>query len=417
MSRLGQKIVGLVVIILLVAGSFTLGAYYGLGRRPAISTVDQLANKDSNQPEKVDFSIFWQTWKLLDEKYVNGNGTTTDSYVSNQQKVWGAVSGLVSSLGDPYTVFLPPEEKKFFVEDIRGNFGGVGMELGMKEGFVVVLSPLPNTPASRAGIRAGDKILKVDDKAAEGLAVDQVVRLIRGEVGQPVKLLFSRIGVDQPFELTLIRSTINIPVIKTERLTGERREVFVIHLYNFSEPSANDFRLALREFAESDTDKLIIDLRGNPGGYLEAAVDMASWFLPEGKVVVKEYHGGKTKDVVHRSRGYDVFNENLKMAILIDGGSASAAEILAGALSEYGKGVLIGEKTFGKGSVQELVDVADGASLKVTIAKWLTPKGKSISGNGLEPQIKVPFTEVDRKAGHDPQLERAIKALYEGYSS
>jgi carboxyl-terminal processing protease len=240
------------------------------------------------------------------------------------------------------------------------------------------------------------------------LAVDQAVTLIRGEAGTAVTILVGRAN-KTPFEVKLTRAIINVPSIKTEFLKSDG--VFVIHLFNFAEPSANAFRAALREFVDSKTDKLVLDLRGNPGGYLEAAVYMASWFLPEGRVVVKEYHGGKAEDKIHRSLGFNIFNQQLKMAILIDGGSASAAEILAGALSEYGIGVLVGDKTFGKGSVQELLDVDGESSLKVTIAKWLTPNGRSISGNGLEPQIKIKISDEDRAADRDPQLVKALEVV------
>lgn len=387
---------GLLLVVVALGGAFWAGTYYA--KHNTVSAV---------QPADIDFTVFWKTWNLLNQKFVNGNSTSTEA-TTDQEKVWGATAGMVAALGDPYTVFLPPEEKKMFEEDIRGNFGGVGMELGMKEGKVTVVAPLPGTPASKAGILAGDLILEVDGQSTSGKAVDQVVKNIRGEVGQPVKLLVGRTGKDN-FQVSLTRAVISVPSVKTEYLKD--KEVFVIHLYNFSEPSADAFRSALREFIESGTDKLIVDLRGNPGGYLEAAVDIASWFLPEGRVVVKEYHGGKSDDKIHRSRGYDVFTDQLKMAILVDGGSASASEILAGALSEYGKGIMVGEKTFGKGSVQELVDVDGKSSLKVTIAKWLTPQGKSISGNGLEPQVKVAITAEDRAAGRDPQLAKAIEVL------
>ncbi len=391
-----RLISGLLLVVVALGGAFWAGTYYA--KHNAVSAV---------QPADIDFTVFWKTWNLLNQKFVNGNSTSTEA-TTDQEKVWGATAGMVAALGDPYTVFLPPEEKKMFEEDIRGNFGGVGMELGMKEGRVTVVAPLPGTPASRAGILAGDLILQVDGKSTDGRAVDQVVKTIRGEVGKTVKLLVGRAGREN-FEVTLTRAVISVPSVKTEYLKDSG--VFVIHLYNFSEPAADAFRSALREFVDSKTDKLIIDLRGNPGGYLEAAVDIASWFLPEGRVVVKEYHGGKSDDKIHRSRGYDVFTDQLKMAILVDGGSASASEILAGALSEYGKGIMVGEKTFGKGSVQELVDVDGKSSLKVTIAKWLTPQGKSISGNGLEPQVKVAITAEDRAAARDPQLAKAIEVL------
>ncbi len=399
--------IGLIFLAAL-AGAFGAGVWYGRSVTVTTAPITGVTNLATGEPSDVDFSIFWKTWGILNNKFVNGNSTSTAiaSTVSNQEKVWGAVSGLVSSLGDPYTVFLPPEQKQNFESDIRGNFGGVGMELGIKNNVVTAISALPDTPSARAGMRPGDQILKVNDQLTDTLSVDKVVQLIRGEPGTVVKLLVGRTG-REPFTVSITRAVINIPSVKTETKDG----VFIIHLYNFSEPAPNAFRSALREFIGAGTDKMIIDLRGNPGGYLEAAVDIASWFLPEGKVVVKEYHGGKSEDKVYRSSGYNLFTDKLKLAILVDGGSASAAEILAGALSEYGKGPLVGEKTFGKGSVQELIDIDGQSSLKVTIAKWLTPNGVSISHNGLTPQVVVPLTDDDRAKGLDPQLAKAIQIL------
>jgi len=205
-----------------------------------------------------------------------------------------------------------------------------------------------------------------------------------------------------------VRDVIDIPTIETKKRDDG---IFVITLYSFSAQSPDLFRNALREFVESGDDKLVLDLRNNPGGYLDAAVDMASWFLPIGDVVVQESFRNSSHDLVHRSRGYDIFNDSLKFVILINEGSASASEIMAGALSEHGKAILVGERSFGKGSVQELLPVTDTTSLKVTVAKWLTPNGVSISENGLTPEIDVSFTQDDFEAGRDPQMDKAIETL------
>lgn len=395
------------------AGTFGLGYYWG-GERAMSKQISYVVGQELGQPETVDFSPFWQAWKILDEKYVadNGNSSTTKK-VSNQDRVWGAIAGLTASLEDPYTTFLPPEKKKKFEEEISGNFSGVGMEIGVKEGVLTVISPLPNTPAKRAGIQAGDKIIKIDDTITSNLSADEAVNLIRGVEGTTVRLTLLR-GVEvngkenSPFEVSVTREVITIPTIETKKLESN---IFLIRLYNFSAVSPDLFRSALREFVESNSDKLIIDLRGNPGGFLDASVDMASWFLPAGKPIVIEKHGGKGNDRTYRSRGYDIFTDKLKVVVLIDRGSASASEILAGALSEYGKAVLVGEKTFGKGSVQELVPLTKDSSIKITIAKWYTPEGHSLSLNGLKPDIEVSITEADIKAGKDPQLAKAVEIL------
>jgi carboxyl-terminal processing protease len=387
---------------------FTLG--YKQGEDAALSSAASsfLKNTSEGEPTNVDFAPFWKAWSIVNRDYVP-TGTST-KVVTDEDKVWGAITGMVESLGDPYTVFFPPVESKQFAADIKGSFGGVGMEVGQEGGVITVITPLKGSPAEAAGIRKGDKVLKINDKETARLSTEEAVRLIRGEVGTSVTLTMSRVG-RTPFEVTIVRQLINIPTIETKSL-GDG--IFYIALFSFTENSPNLFRGALREFIESGDTKLILDLRGNPGGYLEAALDMASWFLPPGAVVIREERGQDKEENTYRSRGYDIFNDNLQFVILVDQGSASASEILAGALSEHGKATLIGEKTFGKGSVQELVPVTADTSIKVTIARWLTPNGNSISAEGITPDITIKPTEADIKAGKDVQLDRAVQFLKTG---
>jgi carboxyl-terminal processing protease len=408
-NRTPAKFVIWLVVLVAIITAFNLGIYWGESRALNQNSLANLVGQEVGVPNQVDFSPFWKAWNLINEKYIADNGnnhSTTSKIVTDQDKVWGAISGLTDALGDPYSVFLPPDKKKRFEEDIQGNFSGVGMEVGIKEGLLIVVAPLTDSPAQKAGIQSGDKIIKIDDTITSGLSADEGVNLIRGEQGTKVRLTLVR-DKEKPFEVSIIRDIINIPTLETKKLNDG---IFEIKLYNFSANSAELFRGALRQFVESGSTKLIVDLRGNPGGFLDASVSMASWWLPAGKPVVIEKHGGG-EDRVYRSAGYNVFSNDLKMVILIDRGSASASEILAGALSEYGKATLVGEKTFGKGSVQELVPVTSDSSLKLTVAKWYTPKGKSISINGLMPDILVPITEADFKAGRDPQREKAIEIL------
>jgi carboxyl-terminal processing protease len=411
----------------LLAGSFFGGAYAGYENRPEVQRVFSLANKEEGKPAALDFEAFWKTWNVLDDKYIatkgTPKGTTTSETTNDQEKVWGAIRGLTASLGDPYTVFFPPEETKMFQDDINGNFGGVGMEIGVHNQALTVIAPLKGTPAERAGIRSGDKILMVDGKPTGEMTVDQAVRLIRGAKGTSVKLTISRPNQADK-EISVTRDIITIPTIDTQKIvspagTGATveagsvvpKDIFTIRLYNFSAVSPNLFRDALRDFVSSGTNKLILDLRDNPGGFLDASVDMASWFLPAGKVVVREQFGKNHEERVHRSKGYNIFNKNLKLVILVNGGSASASEILAGALQEQGVGMLVGERTFGKGSVQELIPITDDTSLKVTIARWFTPNGNSISENGLKPDVEVKMAKEDIDAHRDPQLAKAIQIL------
>jgi carboxyl-terminal processing protease len=394
------------VLVLILIGTFTFG--YKQGQNHSKYSVDSvtLLNKETNKPANVDFGPFWKAWTVLQEKYVSASSTLPA--VSDQSKVYGAIQGLASSLKDPYTVFFPPVENEIFQSDVRGNFEGVGMEVGVRDGVLTVVAPLKGTPAYNAGIKSGDKIVKIGDKSTYNMTTEEAVSLIRGKKGTEVAFSVIRAGNKDPMEIKVVRDVIDIPTINTSlRPDG----VFVIELYSFSANSPDLFRKALREFIESGTDKLLLDLRGNPGGYLEAAIDMASWFLPPGKVIVRENFGAKQEEIVHRSRGYDVFTDKLKFVILVDGGSASASEILAGALKEHGVAKLVGEKTFGKGSVQELVQITDDTALKVTIARWLTPNGVSISASGVQPDVTVKVTKEDAEKGIDAQKEKAVDLL------
>lgn len=397
-----RKFIPVIVAIFLISLTFGVGFYFGKNQKKGVEAINNVINKeDPLNTTKVDFNDFWRAWNILNEKYVSPDEIT------DQDKVWSAIQGLASSYKDPYTVFMPPAESEMFNEDIQGSFSGVGMEIGIREGIITVVSPLKNTPAEKAGIKPGDKIIKIDEQITSSFSTDQAVKLIRGEKGTAVKLTISREGIADLIEISVVRDNINIPTIDTEK----REDVFIISLYNFSATSPNLFRDALREFVESKTNKLVLDLRGNPGGYLEAAVDMASWFLPAGKVIVTEDYGADEEDKVHRSKGYNIFNNNLKFVILVNGGSASASEILAGALKEHGIAKIVGTKTFGKGSVQELINLTPDTSLKITVAKWLTPNGNSISNNGLEPDVNVEITQEQFEDGLDPQLDKAIELL------
>lgn len=377
-------------------------------------------NATSGAPTGVDFSPFWKAWNILNENYVDATTTAT----STQTEVWGAIQGLAASFGDPYTVFFPPAENQDFNDEISGSFGGVGMEMGMQGSSIVIIAPLKGTPADIAGVKAGDVLTKVNGIDASTLTLDQVVNDIRGNPGTTVSITVTRKGVTAPLTFTLTRTTIATPTIDTNatesaisnistttlsELNADR--IYDIALYTFTADSADLFRTALKQFVASGDHKLIIDLRGNPGGYLSAAVDMASWFLPSSDVVVREQYANGQQDV-YQSKGYDVFdNGNTEIVILVDGGSASASEIFSAALHDYHKATLVGVQTFGKGSVQEVFPITSDTSLKVTIAKWLTPDGISISEKGIAPDYIVPITATST-AGHiDPQMQKAISIL------
>lgn len=385
-----------------------LGGYF-IGKKAEGSNSVPVAIINPDDPNKnVDFAAFWKVWNLLDQKFAPASSTQD---VSNQERVYGAIAGMVKSLNDPYTVFLIPDENQRFEENIQGNFEGIGMEVGIQDDILTVIAPLKNTPAEKSGIKAGDKIIKIDDSSTQSMSLNDAVSKIKGKVGTQVKLTIDRKDLKEPIEINVIRDVIIVPTLDTElRKDG----IFVISLYNFSQNSSADFQKALREFYLTKSNKLILDLRGNPGGFLDSAVDIASWFLPVGKVIVKENFGDGQDEKIFRSKGPGLFNDNLKMAILIDGGSASAAEILAGALKQHGIATLIGQNSFGKGSVQELVNITPNTALKVTIAQWLTPNGTSISNGGLTPDLVIENVyENDGKGKliEDKQLKEAINIL------
>ena len=417
-----KKIAFFAAVFLLMVLIFSSGAYFGYNRRPAMEKVLTVVNKNSQisspAAAPIDFEPLWKTWNAIEEKYVSNDG------LPRQEMLWGAIEGLAKSLGDPYTVFFPPEEKKMFESQIKGDFEGVGMEIGIKNNALTVIAPLKGTPAQRAGIKTGDIILKIDEKPTMDMTLNEAVRLIRGTKGTKVILTIIRKGEEKTREISVVRDRIEIPVIETngisqednkEKYAAAGKEIFVIRLFNFNENALIAFRKALREMELSEKNKLILDLRSNPGGYLEVAVDIASWWLPMGKVVAKEkFSDGR--EILYRSKGYGAL-QNIPTVILVNEGSASASEILAGALKEHGKAVLVGEKTFGKGSVQELVPITDETFLKVTIARWLTPNGRSISEKGLEPDVAATITAEDETAKRDPQMEKAVEIINSNLSN
>lgn len=418
-----KRKIGLIVgSAVIVAAIFSFGVYVGVGLPGENKITQMLGKRPPRQLEgNTDFGLFWQAWDLVEQRYVD------IGKVERQDMVYGAIAGMMKSIGDPYTVFFPPKENEEFQTEIKGEFQGVGMEVGIRKDILTVISPLKGSPAERAGIKSGDKILRIDEHSTAEISLEEAVRFIRGPKGTKVKLVIARNGEDEVLTFEIERAVISIPVINTSsekapigddgkpapedkyKELASQNGIYTIALYNFSESSSLQFRNALRNFISSGKTKLILDLRNNPGGYLESAVDIASWFLPQGALVVEEDFGKGNKEA-HRSRGYDIFNK-LPMVILVNQGSASASEILAGALRDHGVAKLIGEKTYGKGSVQELLPLTASTSLKITIAKWLTPNGVSISEKGLEPDFKVEFKKEDADKGIDPQMEKAIEVL------
>ncbi len=388
------------------AGGFFFFSYRNARTVDAI--VKQVINKDEGKSAAVDFSLFWQVWDRLHTRYVDQDSLDT------QKLVYGAISGMVAAAGDPYTVFFEPVTAKKFQEEVSGEFSGVGMEMGMRDDALTVIAPLKDSPAIRAGIRAGDIVVKIDGVSTEGMSVEEAVGLIRGKRGTTVRLSVVRQGESAPLEFSIVRDTIKIPAVDWKLIDGD---VAYMQIYSFNGNVDDEFVKAANEIVNSPARRLIIDLRNNPGGLLDSAVTLAGWFLEPNSVVLKEkFSNGLIEDL--RTSG----NARLlktPTVILMNGGSASASEILAGALHDNRNVPLIGEKSFGKGSVQQLESFYNGSTLKVTIAKWLTPNGISISDTGIAPttQVNMPVKDFEEKGwilgepGKDPQLDAARTAV------
>ena len=373
----------------------------------------------TNVPTDADFTPVWKAWTILNEHFVpaavaSSTPIATTTAKINQQKVWGMIGGMAASLNDPYTFFLPPQENKDFGSSLSGNFEGIGMEIDVKHEILTVVSPLKGTPAEKAGLKPGDLILKIDGTVTNGMSTSVAVSKIRGPKGSQVTLTVMRAEWTAPRDIKVTRDVINVPIVVE---TARPDHVFVIAVAQFTSNSPDLFRDALRHFVESGDQKLVLDFRGNPGGYLDAAVSMASWFLPLGSIVVTEDYDGHAQNIVHRSLGYNVFTKNLKAVILVDKGSASASEIFADALRYYGVVKLVGTNTFGKGVVQELFPITPETSIKVTVARWLGPDGLQIPHEGIAPDIQATSTEISATTTsktakkQDAQMDKAIDVL------
>jgi len=391
-----------IFILLIIPITFVFGFLFGSKER--VQADEYWFNSKSSSISSEDFELFWKALIVLDKKHPDAKE------ISSEERVWAAIQGLASSYGDPYTTFFNPEEMASFDEDINGEFSGVGMEVGLEDGYVTVIAPLKDSPAEKAGIKAGDVVTKINDESTLDMTIDQAVEKIRGPKGEIVSLTIARNGEGELIEFEIVRDTIELTTIETS-ISPDDKNIFIISMYNFSEDSSLEFNNAIQEFIKSGKKKLILDLRSNPGGYLTSAVDISSVFVPQGKVVVTESFSDSSEkeDIIYRSKGTNLkLPKDMKMVILVDKGSASASEIVAGALQEYKIATLIGTETFGKGSVQEYLKLDNDTAIKVTVARWLTPLGNSIEESGLTPDYVV---EYDSEAEKDSQIQTAIEIL------
>lgn len=355
----------------------------------------------------IDFKLFWDTWDLLSQKYL-------DRSALNQQKLfYGAIQGMVAAVGDPYTVFLPPQQQKVTKEELGGSFEGVGIELGFnKDKRLVVIAPLDGTPADRAGIEAGDLIVAIEKQLTVNVSLPDAVSLIRGPKGSDVTLTILREGESKPRDVKLTRDTIVVKSVNLSfKKTKSGKEVAIIKLSRFGERTNDEWMAATSELLSHGPKGVILDVRNNPGGFLEGAVFIASEFLDGGDVVLQENNQNQRFSYKVNRSGKIL---NLPMMVLINKGSASASEIVAGALQDRKRAKLVGEKSFGKGTIQEAQELPGGTGLHITTAKWLTPSGRWVNlTEGLEPDIKVEPQKSDdgMPTIEDPQLEKALELL------
>lgn len=406
--RYSSKIRWLILIVFLflsLIASFRLG--YVMGKKGFVYEPKEFKVINQNEaPKVVDYQLLWDAIRVVNEKFIEKPATP-------EQILYGAVRGAVESFKDPYTTFFEPQNLETFKTDLAGSFEGIGAEIGKRDGQIVIIAPLDDMPAQKAGVMAKDIILEVDGQSTEGWSVEEAVSKIRGKKGTKVTLKLFREGRITPFDVTIERDKIEIKSVKWEfkevERNGRTKNLAIIRLIKFGDDTLGLLQKAVNEILLKDVDGIILDLRNNPGGYLQTAADVASYWVEGGRLIVKEEvkdHSGNE----FRANGQNRL-KNYKTVVLINGGSASAAEILAGALQDYGLARLIGEKSFGKGSVQQLVDLRGGTAVKVTVARWITPGGKNLNKQGLTPDLEVKMTEEDYKQDKDPQMDAALREI------
>jgi len=399
-----QIIFGLIVLAATFSGGYLLGfrGYQAsLTQFPKVTISRELPADKKN----LDFSLFWRVWDTLSSSYFD------KTKIKPAQMVYGAIEGMVRAIGDPYTVFLSPDKNKMVQEDLKGSFDGIGLQIGFKGNQLAAIAPLPNSPAEKVGIKAGDFIIGIKDEkkgieiGTMGLSINDAVEAIRGPAGSVVTLTLLRENVEDPIVVEVVRQSIDVSSVSLE-FVGEDQNIALIKLMKFGgETQAEWDKVVIEILKNENTRGIVLDLRNNPGGYLQGAVDIASDFIKTGKVVVIEERGDEKSEYTVEKIGRFL---NVPLVVLVNKGSASASEILAGALKDD-KGIkLVGETTFGKGTIQEPQELDGGAGLHITIAKWLTPNGYWVNEKGLSPDIEI---EDNQETSEDEQLQKAIEVL------
>ncbi len=396
-----KKIFIVFSLSVMICGSYVIGVLVDQGAQISFEKgiIPIIKNKTPNSPKEVDFELFWNVWEAVEDKYAGD--------ADYQKMLYGAISGMVEAVGDPYTLFMDPEETKKFNQEMEGSFEGIGAEVEAKDGRIIIVAPLEGTPAYEIGLKPQDIIMKIDGEDTQNMTINEAVSLIRGEKGTKVTLTIQREGLSESKDFEIIRNTIEI---KSVSWSIKENNILNIEVNRFNEDTNSEFKKMTEEVDDLNPVGIVLDLRNNPGGYLDVAIDIASEFIEDGLIVIEEDRNGEREkwNATIKASFPDV-----PMVVLINQGSASGSEIVAGAIQDRGRGILIGEKSFGKGSVQQIETFKQETSLRITVAHWLTPSGKSISENGLDPNIEIKMTDEDFEAERDPQLDKAIEYLKE----
>lgn len=408
--KIAKSLARIFLAVLIIVIIFSSGAYLATTNK----TISRLAEDQAlylgkvtgkydkvngKWAQNVDFSLYFEVWEMIKNDYVN-----KDDF-SEKKMFYGSLEGMVASLGDPYTEFMDPQENKEFNEDMSGTFEGIGAEIGIRDEVLTIISPIDGTPAQKAGLMPGDKVLEINGESTQDMNIDEAVSKIRGAKGTEVVLDIFRAGEEDTQEVKIIRDTI---VIRSVTYKALEDDIFLIKISSFNGDTENLFSLAVKEISTLKPKGIIIDLRNNPGGYLETSVALLGEWINGETAVIEGFGDGRQMN--YRANGLNRL-EGYPTVILINAGSASASEILTGALQHYKKATIIGEKSYGKGSVQMIKGLKDGSALKVTMAEWLTPGGKNINKEGITPDVTVELTYEDYKNNRDPQLEKAIELL------
>ncbi|HNV12572.1 MAG TPA: S41 family peptidase [bacterium] len=354
---------------------------------------------DNQIAQNIDFGLYWDVWDAMKELYVDKD------QISDKQLFYGSLKGLVNSLEDPYSEFMDPQLTKEFEEDMSGSFEGIGAEIGIRDGILTVIAPLEGTPAQKAGLMSGDKILEINGESTKDMNIDQAVSKIRGPKGTEVVLNIFRTGLEDFKDINIIRDTIVIKSVSLEILDNN---IFLIKINAFNDDTEYLFSDFAKQAFDNKAKGVILDLRNNPGGYLETSVNVLGEWINGEVALAERFTDGHEMEYIAKGNNY---LKDIPTVVLINYGSASASEIVSGALQDYGKAKIIGEKSYGKGSVQMVKNIKDGSSLKITIAKWLTPKGQDINKEGIKPDEEVKLSLEDFENDIDNQLNRALEIL------